>query len=116
VKTKVTNNMAKNSKALIVFALGMFLVSLWCMKVTEAHGDHHEAQHAGCSGKNSDAGEECTDEDDALGLYADIDDTFRNIKRMAHKVHHHGHHDGLLGGDNEDSPDVAHNNVDVLGH
>jgi hypothetical protein len=22
----------------------------------------------------------------------------------------------LLGGDNEDSPDVAHNNVDVLGH
>jgi hypothetical protein len=33
---------------------------------------------------------------------------------MAHKGHHH--HDGLLGGDNEDSPDVAHNNVDVLGH
>ncbi|WJX38020.1 hypothetical protein P8452_41285 [Trifolium repens] len=66
------------------------------------------------SEKNSDAGEECTDEDDALGLYADIDDTYRNIKRMAHKGHHH--HDGLLGGDNEDSPDVAHNNVDVLGH
>ncbi|MCI12577.1 hypothetical protein A2U01_0033682 [Trifolium medium] len=107
--------MAKNSKALIIFALAMFLVSLWCMKVTEAHGNE---DHVGCNTKHPDAGEECTDEDDALGLYADIDDTFRNIKGIhkAHIHHHHEHHDGVLGGDHEDSPDVAHNNVNVLGH
>ncbi|CAJ2653562.1 unnamed protein product [Trifolium pratense] len=105
--------MAKNSKALIIFALAMFLVSLWCMKVTEAHGTNEE--HVGCNTKHPDGGEECTDEDDVLGLYADIDDTFKNTKRTAHHLHHH-HHDGLVGGDHEDSPDVAHNNVNVLGH
>ncbi|GAU18194.1 hypothetical protein TSUD_248960 [Trifolium subterraneum] len=105
--------MAMNSKALIVFALGMFLISLWCMKVTEAHGDHE-----GCN-KHPDAGEECIDEDDALGLYSDIDDTFKNLnKRLGHGGYHyhHLHHENLFGADHEDSPDVAHNNVHVLGH
>lgn len=99
--------MAMNAKTMIVFGFGMLLVTFWCMKVTEAH----DAAHAGCNSKHSDAGEECTDEDDSLGLYSDVDDTFRTAKKHI-KAHIH---EGMVG-DHDDSPDVAHNNVNVLGH
>lgn len=81
--------------------------------MSEASG-HEEAVPAGCNNKHSDAGEQCIDEDDTLGLYNDIDDTFKSAKKMAHKAAHHFHE--TVFGDNDDSPDVAHNNVDVLGH
>lgn len=113
------------SKNVLVFCIGMLLVSLWCMKVNgheHGHGHGHgKGSHGhqdipvGCNSKHSDAGEECTDEDDHLGLYADIDDTFKSIKKTAGR--REKHHEHLFSGRNDDdSPNVAHNNVDVLGH
>jgi len=99
--------MAMNAKTMIVFGFGMLLVTFWCMKVTDAH----EEAPAGCNSKHSDAGEECIGEDDSLGLYSDVDDTFRTAKKLLKGHHHEGAH-----GDHDDSPDVAHNNVNVLGH
>ncbi|CAI8586503.1 unnamed protein product [Vicia faba] len=112
--------MAKYSKNVLVFCIGMLLVSLWCMKVNghehghaHAHGkgSHgHQDIPVGCNSKNSDAGEQCTDEDDHLGLYADIDDTFKKIVGRKGEKHE------IPFSADDDSPNVAHNNVDVLGH
>ncbi|WVY92219.1 hypothetical protein V8G54_037733 [Vigna mungo] len=112
--------MAKYSKAMLVFGLGVLVVSMWCMKGTEGSLEDDAASiihtvkrddpspHQGCGGSSHTEGgvEQCSDEDDRLGLYADVDDTF---KAAAKKLFHS--HD-----DNDDSPDLAHNNVNVLGH
>jgi len=112
--------MAKYSKAMLVFGLGVLVVSMWCMKGTEGsseddagatiHAVRREEPHVGCGSSHTEGGvEECTDEDDSLGLYADVDDTFKaGLKKAASHLHHHD--------DNDDSPNVAHNNVNVLGH
>ncbi|KAK7320554.1 hypothetical protein VNO77_30130 [Canavalia gladiata] len=108
--------MAKYSSVMLVFGLGMLVVSLWCMKVSEGSDDDfgepiHAVRREGCESKHEGGVEECTGEDDHLGLYADVDDTFRGIHHAASR---------LLGGtspaDNDDSPDAEHNNFDVLGH
>ncbi|ESW13670.1 hypothetical protein PHAVU_008G215700 [Phaseolus vulgaris] len=116
--------MAKYSKAMFVFGLGVLVVSMWCMKGTEGgieedaaatiHAVRREDTPEGCGSSHTEGGvEECTDEDDSLGLYADVDDTFKaTMKKIHSHLHHHSHsHD-----DNDDSPNVAHNNVNVLGH
>ncbi|RDY10394.1 hypothetical protein CR513_05090, partial [Mucuna pruriens] len=107
--------MAKYNKGMVMFGLGMMMVSAWCMKGTEGnvvddlgstiHAVRREdPPHEGCGSKHAEGGvEECTGEDDSLGLYADVDDTFRAaIKKAASHLH---------GDDNDDSPDLAHNNV-----
>ncbi|KAK7300434.1 hypothetical protein RJT34_11278 [Clitoria ternatea] len=107
--------MAKYCRAMLVFGIGMLVVSMWCVKGTGAYDDDddvEEAIHAvlrdeggggggGCQSRHSDGVEECTDEDDHLGLYADVDDTFR-VKNIHVQ-------------DDDDSSDVSHNN-DELGH
>lgn len=128
-----------SSRGVVVFGVGMLVVmSLWCMKSTSA-SDEHESEEVpvhivsrheepssgggggeGCNSKHTleaGASEECTDEDDSLGLYSDVDDTFRAIKNKVVGAAHHLH-EGVTaaGGDNDDSPDIAHNNVNVLGH
>ncbi|KAJ1389016.1 hypothetical protein SESBI_38615 [Sesbania bispinosa] len=113
-----------SSRRVLVFGLGMvLLVSLWCMKATEASNDddmsdsgvtiHAVRREEGCNSKQSsdNAPEECTDEDDHLGLYADVDDTFRGIKKTIFSHVQEG-----SSADYDDSPDVSHNNVNVLGH
>ncbi|OIW02754.1 hypothetical protein TanjilG_29530 [Lupinus angustifolius] len=102
--------MAIYSRGIVVFGVGILvLISFCCMKTIEAGDDDSGAKiHAirredppvGCN-SHSDAGEECTGEDDKLGLYSDVDDTFKVVKHVAV---------------NDDSPHILHNNVDVLGH
>ena len=118
--------MAKYTKGMLVFGLGVLIVSMWCMKGTEAgddddddddepiiHAVRREDPREGCGSSHPEGGvEECTDEDDSLGLYGDIDDTFKAaVRKVASSFHHHDDD-----GHGDDSPDVAHNNVNVLGH
>lgn len=95
--------MAYYTKGMLLFGLvGVLVVSMWCMKGTEAHSgssDHDKVNHAvkredppeGCVSKHTEGGvEECSGEDDSLGLYADVDDSFRaRIKKAASHLHHH---------------------------
>ncbi|KAL2317041.1 hypothetical protein Fmac_030917 [Flemingia macrophylla] len=114
--------MGKYTKEMLVFGLGVLVVSMWCMEGTEGdivgetiHAVKRDdlagnaAGAAGCVSSHVEGGvEECTDEDDSLGLYTDVDDTFRAaVKKVTSVFHHH---------DDDDSPDVSHNNVDFLGH
>jgi len=116
--------MAKYSKAMLVFGLGVLVVSMWCMKSTEGsleddaasiihavkRDDPNLLPHQGCGTSYTEGGvEECSDEDDRLGLYADVDDTF---KAAAQRITYHFHSQD----DNDDSPNLANNNVNVLGH
>lgn len=118
--------MAEYTKGMLVFGLGVLIVSMWCMKGTEAgddddddddepiiHAVRREDPREGCGSSHPEGGvEECTDEDDSLGLYGDIDDTFKAaVRKVASSFHHHDDD-----GHGDDSPDVAHNNVNVLGH
>ncbi|BAT81027.1 hypothetical protein LR48_Vigan07g049400 [Vigna angularis] len=114
--------MAKYSKAMLVFGLGVLVVSMWCIKGTEGGLEDEAASiihtvkrddpspRQGCGPSHTEGGvEECSDEDDRLGLYADVDDTFKAAaKKITSQFHSHD--------DNDDSPDLAHNNVNVLGH
>ncbi|CAJ1971101.1 unnamed protein product [Sphenostylis stenocarpa] len=105
--------MAKYSKVMLVFGLGVLVVSMWCMKGTEGsieddsgatiHAVRREEPPEGCGSGHTEGGaEQCTDEDDRLGLYADVDDTFKAaIKRAA--SHFHSHDDA------DDSSNLAHN-------
>ena len=111
-------------RIMVVFGVGMLLVCLCSMKAI-AQEDEKEfsdpgvtlhtfrrGDKEGCDPKHSDRGEECTSEDDHLGLYGDVDDTFRVVKSVPVK-------DKFQRGpfsDLDDSPDIAHNNVHVLGH
>ncbi|KAE9596231.1 hypothetical protein Lal_00048692 [Lupinus albus] len=110
--------MAIYSKGTVVFGVGILVVvSFCCMKTIEAddgiekiddpgvtlHAISREDPPVGCNSP-SDASEECTSEDDKLGLYSDVDDTFKAVKHVA------------VDDDDNDSPDILHNNVDVLGH
>lgn len=104
---------------MVLFGFGILVViSFCCTKTIEAsnndfddsgvtiHAIRREDPPEGCNSKHSDAGEECKDEDDKLGLYADVDDTYKVVKD---KFQHGSAAD-------DDSPDILHNNVDVLGH
>ncbi|KAG4953218.1 hypothetical protein JHK87_038812 [Glycine soja] len=88
---------------MLVFGLGVLIVSMWCMKGTEAgddddddddepiiHAVRREDPREGCGSSHPEGGvEECTDEDDSLGLYGDIDDTFKAaVKKVASHFHH----------------------------
>ncbi|KAE9614960.1 hypothetical protein Lal_00048315 [Lupinus albus] len=116
--------MAIYSSSMVVFGVGILVViSLCCMKTIEGNDgeekldDSDVTLHAvGCN-SHSDAGEQCTGEDDKLGLYSDVDDTFKVVKNVADTVTNKLQH-GLIDDDDDDddSPDILHNNVDVLGH
>ncbi|WVY92273.1 hypothetical protein V8G54_037787 [Vigna mungo] len=109
--------MAKYSKAMLVFGLGVLVVSMWCMKGTEGGLEDEaasiihtfkrdEPSHQGCGPKHTERGvEQCSDEDDNLGLYHDVDDTFKGAAKRA-----------TSNGENDDSPNLGNNNVNVLGH
>jgi len=113
--------MAKYSKAMVVFGVGVLVVSMWCMKGTESSLEDEAASiiHAvkredpplhhqgGCGPNHTEGGvEECSGEDDNLGLYHDVDDTFKAAAQRA----------AFHGAENDDSPNIANNNVNVLGH
>ncbi|CAL0307554.1 unnamed protein product [Lupinus luteus] len=116
--------MAIYSSSMVVFGVGILLfISFCCMKTIEANvgeeklNDSGETLHAfkpvdppvGCISR-SDGGEQCTGEDDKLGLYSDVDDTFKVVKNVAVG-------DKLQQDLSDvDSPNILHNNVDVLGH
>ncbi|KAE9606211.1 hypothetical protein Lal_00024723 [Lupinus albus] len=118
--------MAIYSRGMVVFGVGIFVViSFCCMKVIEADDDNkiddsgvtiHAIERddppVGCN-SHSDAGEECTGEDDKLGLYSDVDDTFKVVKNVAVNDKFQ---QGPTADDENDSPHILHNNVDVLGH
>ncbi|OIW16224.1 hypothetical protein TanjilG_18939 [Lupinus angustifolius] len=109
--------MAIYSSSMVVFCVGILLViSLCCMKTIEANDGaekldafKHEDPHVGCN-SHSDAGQQCTSEDDKLGLYSDVDDTFKVVKNVA------GSDKLQQDLSDVDSPNILHNNVDVLGH
>lgn len=110
--------MAKYSKAMLVLGLGVLVVSMWCMKGTEGSLEDEAASiihtvkrddpsHQGCGGSSHTEGgvEECSGKDDKLGLYHDVDDTFKAAAKRA-----------TSNGENDDSPNLGNNNVNVLGH
>ncbi|OIW04131.1 hypothetical protein TanjilG_00691 [Lupinus angustifolius] len=118
--------MAIYSKGMVVFGVGiLWVISFCCMKTTEAdgiekiddagvtlHAIRREDPTVGCN-SHSDAGQECSGEDDKLGLYSDVDDTFKVVKNVAVNDKFQ---QGSSVDDDDDSPDILHNNVDVLGH
>ncbi|CAL0315792.1 unnamed protein product [Lupinus luteus] len=119
--------MAIYSKGVVVFGVGILVViSFCCMKTIEAddgieriddpgvtlHAIRREDPPVGCN-SHSDAGQECSGEDDKLGLYSDVDDTFKVVKNVAVDDKFQ---QGSSIDDVDDSPDILHNNVDVLGH
>ncbi|KAL1307892.1 hypothetical protein HN51_049786 [Arachis hypogaea] len=114
-------------RVVVVFGVGILLVTLMCnMKCSMANKDHEvgvnvKVQHGGCHhGKNSERGEECTSEDDHLGLYADVDDTFKAKHHVkvthTHNHNHNNHHGKHHQNAEHDSPHSGNNNVHVLGH
>ncbi|MED6144206.1 hypothetical protein PIB30_013584 [Stylosanthes scabra] len=112
----MATNSLSSRRVVVVFGVGILLVTLmWnmeCSMANNARGCHH--------GKNSGRGEECTSEDDHLGLYGDVDDTFKakNPARPNHNKKHHPHHGGKHPHQDagNDSPLHGHNNIHVLGH
>ncbi|KAK7385818.1 hypothetical protein VNO78_31709 [Psophocarpus tetragonolobus] len=107
--------MGKYTKGMLVLGVGALVVSMWCMKGSDGYEDdlsegtihavRREDPPEGCGTGHSDGGvEECTDEDDSLGLYNDVDDTFKAAVRRVTSYFHHQD-------DTDDSPDLAHNNI-----
>ncbi|KAI4305724.1 hypothetical protein L6164_029072 [Bauhinia variegata] len=112
---------------MVLLGLGILLVCFCLIRTTVATGGAQPEKKASpatvaakddedCRAKESDQGEECRQDDQDLGLYDDVDETFRvlSTSNLAVKVDPQDTQTDV--DDTTDPLDSGHNTVVVLGH